>query len=66
MNCPFPAFWTEQLDGSGIVEEIKGQHAILLGCIEQLTVMESSRANLVSHLREALREQVGWPIACMY
>lgn len=47
----------EQLDGSGIVEEIKGQHAILLGCIQQLTVMESSRANLVSHLREALREQ---------
>ncbi|CAL5368619.1 unnamed protein product [Camellia sinensis] len=46
-----------KLNGSGIVEELKGQHGILRDCIEQLTVVESSRTNLVSHLREALREQ---------
>jgi len=42
------------------VEEVQGQHAILRNCIEQLRAVESSRANLVSHLREALQEQVGW------
>lgn len=40
------------------MEELKGQHAILRECIEQLTALESSRANLVSNLREALQEQV--------
>ncbi|KAL7190180.1 hypothetical protein ACSBR2_022458 [Camellia fascicularis] len=44
-------------NGSRVVEELQGQHAILRDCIEQLTVVESSRANLVSHLREALQEQ---------
>ncbi|CAL5325572.1 unnamed protein product [Camellia sinensis] len=44
-------------NGSHVVEELQGQHAILRDCIEQLTVVESSRANLVSHLREALQEQ---------
>lgn len=42
------------------MEEVQGQHAVLRDCIEQLTAVESSRANLVSHLREALQEQVGW------
>ncbi|KAI3457804.1 hypothetical protein Pfo_014467 [Paulownia fortunei] len=43
---------------SSITDELKGQHAILRDCIEQLAVVESSRANLVSLLREALQEQV--------
>jgi len=45
------------------VEELQGQHAVLRDCIEQLTAVESSRTSLVSHLREALQEQVGWPMA---
>ncbi|KAG6656174.1 regulation of nuclear pre-mRNA domain-containing protein 1A-like isoform X1 [Carya illinoinensis] len=46
-----------QFHGSAFVEELRGQHAILRDCIEQLTAVESSRASLVSHLREALQEQ---------
>lgn len=42
------------------MEEVQGQHAILRDCIEQLTTVVSSRASLVSHLREALQEQVTW------
>lgn len=45
------------------MEELQGQHAVLRDCIEQLTAVESSRSSLVSRLREALQEQVGWPIA---
>ncbi|OIT36137.1 PREDICTED: regulation of nuclear pre-mRNA domain-containing protein 1B [Nicotiana attenuata] len=45
------------LNGSGIADELKGQHTILKDCIEQLTTVESSRANLISHLREVLQEQ---------
>ena len=45
------------------MEELQGQHAVLRDCIEQLTAVESSRTSLVSHLREALQEQVGWPMA---
>ncbi|KAK2968776.1 hypothetical protein RJ640_028169 [Escallonia rubra] len=45
------------LNESGILEELKGQHTVLRDCIEQLTAVQSSRANLVSHLREALQEQ---------
>ncbi|KAF6137959.1 hypothetical protein GIB67_041832 [Kingdonia uniflora] len=45
-----------QLSGSEFVE-LQGQHGILRDCIEQLSVTESSRATLVSHLREALQEQ---------
>ncbi|KAL3526202.1 hypothetical protein ACH5RR_014574 [Cinchona calisaya] len=45
------------LDRSGIVDELKGQEAILRDCIEQLASIESSRANLVTYLREALQEQ---------
>ncbi|KAL3347067.1 hypothetical protein AABB24_025473 [Solanum stoloniferum] len=45
------------LNGSGIVDELKGQHTILKDCVEQLTTVESSRANLISHLREVLQEQ---------
>ncbi|KAJ9683204.1 hypothetical protein PVL29_018976 [Vitis rotundifolia] len=46
-----------QQNGSGFVEELQGQHTILRDCIEQLTLVESSRASLVSYLREALQEQ---------
>ncbi|XP_057982624.1 UPF0400 protein C337.03 [Malania oleifera] len=46
-----------QLHGSGFVEELQGQHGVLRDCIEQLAAVESSRATLVSHLREALQEQ---------
>ncbi|KAL6325670.1 hypothetical protein AAG906_023515 [Vitis piasezkii] len=46
-----------QQNGSGFVEELQGQHTILRDCIEQLTLVESSRASLVSNLREALQEQ---------
>ncbi|XP_060191940.1 uncharacterized protein LOC132621619 [Lycium barbarum] len=45
------------LNGSGIVDELKGQHTILKDCVVQLTTVESSRANLISHLREVLQEQ---------
>lgn len=45
------------LNGSGIADELKGQHSILKDCVEQLTTVESSRANLISHLREVLQEQ---------
>ncbi|XP_074309149.1 uncharacterized protein LOC141643754 [Silene latifolia] len=46
-----------KLGGSGSTEEIQGQHVSLRECIEQLTTLESSRANLVSHLRDALQEE---------
>ncbi|KAK9678127.1 hypothetical protein RND81_11G189500 [Saponaria officinalis] len=46
-----------KLSGSGSTEELQGQHASLRECIEQLTTLESSRASLVSHLRDALQEQ---------
>ncbi|KAF9622354.1 hypothetical protein IFM89_031157 [Coptis chinensis] len=38
-------------------EFVEGQHGILSECVEQLRAVESSRATLVSHLREALQEQ---------
>lgn len=41
-----------------MVKELQGQHAILRDCIEHLGAMETSRTSLVSHLREALQEQV--------
>ncbi|XP_076917429.1 uncharacterized protein LOC143577498 [Bidens hawaiensis] len=44
-------------NGPGVVDELKGQHATLRDCIEQLTAVESSRANLMSYLRDALQEQ---------
>ncbi|XP_010679979.2 uncharacterized protein LOC104895228 [Beta vulgaris subsp. vulgaris] len=45
------------LSGSGFAEELQGQHVALKECIEQLTTLETSRASLVSHLRDALQEQ---------
>lgn len=48
---------SDQLIRSGAVEEIKEQQAILMGCIEQLTAVQSCRTNLVSYLTEALHEQ---------
>ncbi|PIA50978.1 hypothetical protein AQUCO_01100059v1 [Aquilegia coerulea] len=45
-----------QLNGSELAE-LQGQHGILRESIEQLRAAESSRARLVSHLREALQEQ---------
>lgn len=50
--------WLGKINGSGIVEELRGHHALLRDCIEQLTSVESTRANLVSHLREVLQDQV--------
>ncbi|XP_018484622.1 uncharacterized protein LOC108855327 [Raphanus sativus] len=43
--------------GPTVVKEVQGQHAILRNCIEQLSVVETSRTSLISHLREALQEQ---------
>uniref|UniRef100_A0A7N0VAU4 CID domain-containing protein n=1 Tax=Kalanchoe fedtschenkoi TaxID=63787 RepID=A0A7N0VAU4_KALFE len=45
------------LNGSGLVEELQGQHGVLKDCVEKLVAIESSRENLVTHLREALQEQ---------
>ncbi|KAI3407993.1 hypothetical protein J3R85_020572 [Psidium guajava] len=42
---------------TAIVEEVQGQYTVFRNCIDQLTTVESSRARLVSHLREALQEQ---------
>lgn len=53
-------FFFYKVNGTGVTDELKGQHATLRDCIEQLTVIESSRTNLVSYLREALQDQVCW------
>ncbi|KAK6928563.1 CID domain [Dillenia turbinata] len=50
-------FTSGQRSGSRVVEELQGQHAVLRDCVEQLTAIESSKANLVLLLREALQEQ---------
>ncbi|PKA55262.1 hypothetical protein AXF42_Ash003899 [Apostasia shenzhenica] len=44
------------ISGSDAVE-LKEQHNILRDCVEQLKIVESVRASLQSHLREALHEQ---------
>ncbi|KAK1440961.1 hypothetical protein QVD17_06796 [Tagetes erecta] len=44
-------------NGPGVVDELKGQHATLRDCIEQLKAVESSRMTLASYLRDALHEQ---------
>lgn len=49
---------TGHTPGSAVVKEVQGQHTILRDCIEQLAAMETSRSSLISHLREALQEQV--------
>lgn len=46
-----------QLHGSARLEEVEGQHAVVRDCIGRLTALESSRASLVVHLREALQEE---------
>ncbi|XP_022939246.1 UPF0400 protein C337.03-like [Cucurbita moschata] len=46
-----------QYRGTSAAEDLRGHHHILRDCIEQLTTIETSRASLVSHLREALQEQ---------
>ncbi|KAF3786284.1 Regulation of nuclear pre-mRNA domain-containing protein 1B [Nymphaea thermarum] len=46
-----------KLKESSLAEELQGQKVVLKECIEQLGAAESSRAALVSHLKEALREQ---------
>ncbi|XP_047310149.1 regulation of nuclear pre-mRNA domain-containing protein 1A-like [Impatiens glandulifera] len=48
---------SEKLNGSSIDKEFEVHHAVLRDCIEQLTEVESSRADLMSSLREALQEQ---------
>lgn len=40
------------------MDELQGHNAMLKDCIQQLTAIELSRASLVSHLREALQDQV--------
>lgn len=45
------------INGSGVIEELRGQNSILRECMEQLKMAESSRTALQSHLREALHEQ---------
>jgi hypothetical protein len=40
------------------VEELQEQHSILRNTIEQFRTSESLRATLLSHLKEALHEQV--------
>ncbi|KAI3679591.1 hypothetical protein L2E82_51129 [Cichorium intybus] len=52
-------YQVRSVNGTAVVDELKGQHATLRYCIDQLTVIESSRTSLVSYLREALQEQVG-------
>lgn len=49
---------TGHTPGAAVVKEVQGQHTILRDCIEQLVAMETSRTSLISHLREALQEQV--------
>ncbi|KAG8643909.1 regulation of nuclear pre-mRNA domain-containing protein 1B isoform X2 [Manihot esculenta] len=46
-----------QFHDASFVEELHGQQNILRDSIEKLTALESSRTSLVSHLRDALREQ---------
>ena len=58
-----PSLKTGQFNGSKYVEELQGQHDILTECVEQLRTAESSRASLVSHLKEALQEQVDLLVA---
>ncbi|XP_054813206.1 uncharacterized protein LOC129313807 isoform X2 [Prosopis cineraria] len=46
-----------KIHGSTLVDELRGHDTVLRDCIGQLTAIESSRASLVSHLREALQDQ---------
>lgn len=49
-----------KLSETRLAEELQGQSVVLKECIEQLGAAELSRAALISHLKEALREQVGF------
>jgi regulator of Ty1 transposition protein 103 len=40
------------------MQELQEQHSILRNSIDQLKTSESLRATLISHLKEALNEQV--------
>ncbi|RZC59455.1 hypothetical protein C5167_006746 [Papaver somniferum] len=51
------AYGSVHANGSEFITVLRGQHTILGECIERLTAAESSRATLVSHLKEALQEQ---------
>ncbi|XP_065001849.1 uncharacterized protein LOC135634997 [Musa acuminata AAA Group] len=44
-------------NGSGVVRKMQVQHGVLRECIEQLKVIESLRATLITYLRKALHEQ---------
>ncbi|KAI9083962.1 hypothetical protein K1719_033958 [Acacia pycnantha] len=46
-----------KIHGSPLEDELRGHDTVLRDCVEQLTAIESSRASLVSHLREALQDQ---------
>lgn len=52
--------WTGNSNGSGVVRKMQVQHGVLRECIEQLKVIESLRATLITYLRKALHEQVGF------
>ncbi|KAJ6844824.1 regulation of nuclear pre-mRNA domain-containing protein 1B [Iris pallida] len=45
------------IGGPGVLEELKGHYGFLRDSVEQLKLAESSRATLLSHLREAFHEQ---------
>lgn len=48
--------WESQ-DVTTLADELQEQQNILIHCVEQLEMSELARAALVSHLKEALREQ---------
>jgi hypothetical protein len=51
----------ESQDFTSLAEELQEQQNILNHGVEQLEICELARAALVSHLKEALREQVNFP-----
>lgn len=51
--------WIGNIGESATVADLHVQHDILKECVEQLKAAESSRTTLLSHLREALHDQVG-------
>ncbi|RWV94946.1 hypothetical protein GW17_00042475 [Ensete ventricosum] len=52
-----PYGWTGNSNGSRVVRKMQVQHGILRECIEQLKIIESLRATLITYLRKALNEQ---------
>ena len=48
----------ESQDNTTLADELQEQQNVLIHGVEQLEMCELARAALVSHLKEALREQV--------